>query len=384
MGTTGTPRPRWLDVVLGLVILALVLAVVMAMRYWGGERGVTAEEAPAPPATGSSTPTAPSQSAPAPVSPSASEPGSPAPSPTTGSTTSPSGSPTTSPKSGKNGVDRPGPPQSPQQLASQAASDLAKAAEDAVPGEAAFRIGNFNVLGASHTRTTGKAPGRPSGAIRMRSAVRLLESHRVDVVGFQEFEPEQSEAFDRITGATWDSFPGTSGAADVRRTIAWRTDVWEMVRTTTVAMPYFNGNTVHSPVVLLRHRDSGREVWFANFHQAANTRRFHSQEQNRDQGTARQVALVRRLHQGGTPVVITGDMNEREEYWCTMSAALPLVSADGSSRDVAGCHTPGRTWIDWIVGTQEVGFSGYVRDRGALARAASDHPLVSVTALVSP
>ena len=80
------------------------------------------------------------------------------------------------------------------------------------------------------------------------------------------------------------------------------------------------------------------------------------------------------------PVVLTGDMNERDSFFCRISTLAPLRAADGAYRDAGGCHTVSPTPIDWIVGTAPVGFSGYLRDTSTTSRRISDHFLIKATA----
>jgi hypothetical protein len=40
--------------------------------------------------------------------------------------------------------------------------------------------------------------------------------------------------------------------------------------------------------------------------------------------------------------------------------------------------------VDWIFGTPEIAFSGYLADRGPYVSRTSDHPLVKAEALVEP
>lgn len=353
MSVTRPRRPVLLEVGVGLAILAMLAGVVVLQLRLGGSSGT----APEPPErTGSGgvtsageTSATPSETAdvtgPMPTVPSLTD---------LPSTPATEGLPT-------------------------GASDLASIAEGiAIP--TAFRIATFNVLGASHTRPGGKAAARPSGAERMKGVVGLLAAYAVDVVGFQEFEPEQSHAFDALAGAAWDSFPGTSGGGDVRRTIAWRTDTWELVATRTMALPYFNGGIVHSPWVRLRNIASGQEIWFGNVHNPADTPQFTGQERFRDEALRREIEWVNTLHRDGTPVILMGDMNEREEFWCTIAANAPVVSADGSSYSDLGCSLAPNLGIDWIVGTAGFTFSGFTRDRSELAQWASDHPMVTALA----
>ena len=246
-----------------------------------------------------------------------------------------------------------------------------------------FRVSTFNVLGASHTRKGGNKSARPSGAARMGPVLRLLEQHQVDVVGFQEYEPEQHFAFRRLVGRSWKVFPGrhpVRGA--IRQSIAWRSDTWELVRGDTVPVPYFRGNLIPMPVVLLAHRATGQQVYVANFHNPATTARFGRNEVWRDRATQIEIDLVNRLRTSGIPVIVTGDMNERDEYFCKMTSQAPMVAANGGSNIGGVCVAPRPSVIDWIFATEGTTFSDYVRDVSPLVRRASDHPMFAATVLL--
>lgn len=249
-----------------------------------------------------------------------------------------------------------------------------------------FRVASFNVLGASHTRADGKDPDRAPGTVRVRWVLRALERARVDVAGLQELEPVQARAWERVAGREWAAYPRASTTrGDVRQSIVWRRDVWRLVDTRTVASPYFNGNLLDMPLVRLRHRETGRTVSFVNVHNPADTPRFGRQEPWRDEATRRQVAVMERLARRGTPAVITGDMNEREEYYCAMTAVPGVTSASGGRPALDGvCRPPAVSRIDWIFGTAGLRFEDYRHDLSPLVRRASDHPLVSATARLRP
>jgi endonuclease/exonuclease/phosphatase family metal-dependent hydrolase len=244
-----------------------------------------------------------------------------------------------------------------------------------------FRVASLNVLGASHTRPGGEAPDRARGPVRIGWAIRLLERAQVDVAGLQELEPVQFRALRRRDGQDWGAFPGLDPRGDVRQTIVWRRDVWKMVAARTLTSPYFNGHLLQMPVVRLRHRETGRTVVFLNVHNPANTRRFSRQGVWRDEAMLRQVSLMNRLRQGRAPVVLTGDMNDTHDYFCTMTTVPGIVSASGGHPAHDGrCRVPTISRIDWIFGTRDLRFHGYQREFGPLVRRATDHALVSAVA----
>jgi hypothetical protein len=131
------------------------------------------------------------------------------------------------------------------------------------------------------------------------------------------------------------------------------------------------------PVVRLRSLSTGIEAWFANFHNPAETARFHHQQGYRTRATSIEAALANRLiTRTRLPVFITGDMNERGSYYCRLTAKAPMVAARGGSH--SGRCLPGRPRaVDWIFGSQGVDFTGYDEDRSHLVDITTDHPVVT-------
>ena len=233
---------------------------------------------------------------------------------------------------------------------------------------ASFTIANFNVQGASHR---GNVEGRT------RNARDLLLKYDVGVAAFQEFARSQRVAFDRLAGDIYAAYPGNLGhSLDAENSVVWRTDTFELVKGETRPYPYFKGAIRNMPRVLLRHKQTGTEFWVTSYHNpatcccygnAAGYRARAVSEQARDANTL--LALTR------TPLIVAGDMNDRSTYFCGMASRSPMHSADGSTYD-GGCRMAGNAWIDWILGTKDVQFSNYHRDRSGFVRATSDHPIV--------
>jgi hypothetical protein len=233
---------------------------------------------------------------------------------------------------------------------------------------ASFAIAEFNVQGASH---------RGNVEQRTRNARDLLIRYDVGVAAFQEFAHSQRVAFDRLAGGTYTAFPGHLGRSlDAENSIVWRTDTFDLVKGETRPYPYFKGAIRNMPRVLLRHKQTGVEFWVTSYHNpatccgygnAAGYRARAVSEQARDANTL--VALTK------APLIVAGDMNDRSTYFCAMASRAPMHSADGSTYD-GGCRMAGHAWIDWILGTKDVAFSGYQRDRSGFVRATSDHPIV--------
>ena len=244
-----------------------------------------------------------------------------------------------------------------------------------VPPVVQFKIASFNLLGSSHTRHRGHSARRASGPQRMNGALEILATHQVDVVGFQEFQPDQRAAFNsRAKG--WAAYPGLSlGRRAGENSVAWRTDVWERIKTGLVDIPYFNGRLRPMPYVLLRHRASGVEAYFSTFHNPADVGRFRHQQRFRTAATNREIQLFQELEATGIPQFVTGDMNERAEYFCRVTGATPLIAAAGGSNN-GRCTPPQPTQIDWIFGSPGVVFNDYQVVRSPLVRRTTDHPVV--------
>jgi endonuclease/exonuclease/phosphatase family metal-dependent hydrolase len=249
---------------------------------------------------------------------------------------------------------------------------------------ARFRVSSLNVLGAGHTGPNGNKPSWASGTTRIGWLAQLLRQLDVDVVGLQEYEPVQHHAFVRRTGARYGIYPGMAlGRKAVRNSIAWDRATWDVVETHTVPIPYFRGNRVPMPYVLLEHRESARRVWFINIHNPASNRKRGDNQRWRNVATSLEIALMRRLHSGtGHPVILMGDFNEREEAFCSVTRRAPAVAANGGSAGPP-CAPPATVGIDWIFGTDDFTFSGYRKLRGGLLARATDHPMIVADAELS-
>lgn len=245
-----------------------------------------------------------------------------------------------------------------------------------------FVVSSFNVLGSSHTAGRG---GMGPGTQRMRQTVSLLAHHGVDVVGFQEMQGDQYRELLRVAGGTYDVYPGAAaGPLGIENSIAWRTSEWTAVQTSTVQIPYFDGNRRPMPYVLLKHNVSGRYAWFANFHNPATNPKRGNNDRWRALATTIEIQLAQRLiAETGYPVFITGDMNEREQYFCRLTGSAPMIAANGGSHEGGVCRPPGYPMpVDWIFGSDQVTFASYYRDESAFVRRTSDHPMIVAQAIL--
>jgi hypothetical protein len=242
--------------------------------------------------------------------------------------------------------------------------------------ETTFRVGTFNVLGSSHTaRFGGNKRGYASGPTRMGMAWSLINQAHLDVIGFQEFEDPQYGRFRSLAGSGWALYPGPSlDRGSIRDSIAWRTDTWELVEANSIAIPYFHGDPIRRPVVKLKNKESGREVWFFNTHNPASTPNHGNNAHWRGVAIGIEVKLANQLAADGTPVVFTGDYNDRAEVFCPIVGGTDMVAANGGSYD-GGCRPPDHMDVDWIFGSG-IEFSDFVSASNGIVGRVSDHPFV--------
>lgn len=257
------------------------------------------------------------------------------------------------------------------------------AAATAAPTQ--FKVANFNVLGHSHTIPGGNRSDYASSSTRMLWTTQLIAKYDVDLIGFQEFEPVQYDRFKALMGSSWDVWPGRAIRDSSSSSVAWRTSEWTAITRTTYQSPYFYGKMRTRPLVQLRNNRTGQLVWLMNTHNPANTR--GDAQQWRDASERIQAALVNRLRAArpDIPVIFTGDMNDRERFYCPVTYLTELESASGGyHEDVPGgaCEPRRPMRVDWIMGTSDIRFSGYTDIQDDFVRKTSDHSFLFATATV--
>jgi len=269
-----------------------------------------------------------------------------------------------------------------------AADDGARLAEGEASGPTQWTISSLNALGADHTAPGGNRHGWAPGPVRMKWLTQVINAESVDVIGLQEFQYPQYQVWEQQMGDSWDTYPALLwGNKGMRNSVAWRTDQWTLVSGSWVKVPYFHGTILRMPVVLLQHVTTGQQVYVASFHNPADARGPAARW--RKQATDIEIAMVNRLRtETGLPVYVTGDMNERDIYYCRMTAGTDMVAANGGFNNgtgtLTGCGPTRPTYIDWIFGSPETTFTGYVANRGPKIRKSTDHPMIVAQAELPP
>jgi endonuclease/exonuclease/phosphatase family metal-dependent hydrolase len=252
-----------------------------------------------------------------------------------------------------------------------------------VSGPTSFRVSSFNILGYDHTAPGGTKKGFADGAMRMKWAAQLIKSRKVDVVGLQEFQPQQYNKWIKKASAQYDIFPGyVDTVGFLRNSIAWRKDKFRLVSTSWIKLPYFKGEVLRMPVVLLQSIQTGQQIYFMNFQNPADVR--GNAQKWRLIGQRLQIGLVNLLKtSNGLPIVWTGDMNAKKQVFCRVTKQAGMVSASGGIRTDTTCQPPPSMVVDWIFGSK-VSFSNYVQDRSRKVVRTSDHHMLLSDVLVQP
>lgn len=255
---------------------------------------------------------------------------------------------------------------------------LKRAKRAAVIKQTTFRVASFNLLGASHTAGSAGRKGYGSAASRLSGEFQMLVNKQITVAGLQEFQPPQVDAFHRLAGDAWGVFPGPS----VDNSIVWLRSQWTEVEAETRPFPYFHARVVQDPIVLLKNVETGREVWFVNIHSPADVHGMHNAGL-RAATVAREASLVQELNQDGTPVILTGDMNDRALFACSFTRQSGMHSSDGWRTQGGAClKGTGYPNVDWIMGSDSVSFADGVPDFTSEHRHLSDHPIITATATI--
>jgi len=154
------------------------------------------------------------------------------------------------------------------------------------------------------------------------------------------------------------------------------------VSTSWIKLPYFRGEVLRMPLVLLQSIQTGQQIYFMNFQNPADTR--GNALKWRLLGQRIQIALVNQLKAtNGLPIVWTGDMNARQQVFCRVTKQAAMVSASGGYRSDTTCQPPRGMVVDWIFGAN-VQFSNYVQDRSRKVARTTDHHMLVTDALVQP
>lgn len=265
-----------------------------------------------------------------------------------------------------------------QQVRKRAQVAARKAADEQPDAPFDLTIGTFNVLGSQHTAAGGDRHRYPPASTRSVGAANLILRHGVDIVGTQETQTDQLSALQARTGlAAW---PGTGwGATETDNSILYDDSRFSYVSGDSFTIT-FMGHPHPQPILRLRDIATGREFYVVNTHPSAGGGRYAAERQA---GRAALVGVVQDLRSStGLPVFVTGDMNDRELFYCNVVPQAALTAPNGGSY-ASGCRPPPSPIpVDWVAGSAGISWSGYWRDTTPVTNRISDHYFISATAHV--
>ncbi|GAB2986740.1 alkaline phosphatase family protein [Nocardioides montaniterrae] len=245
------------------------------------------------------------------------------------------------------------------------------------------RVGSFNMLGYSHT-TAGGRTRFADGIQRTVWATKIIANNNLQVIGLQEFQAPQYRKFVSIEGSTFGIYPAmTMGKGPVQNSIVWRTDQWELVEKHTMKVPYFHGNLMPMPYVLLRNRTTGQEMWLYNSHNPADVR--GDATQYRARAVALEIDLMHRLRTAypTIPVLNVGDKNDRSPYICPMMANAQMHPSSGGAIVDGQCLPKRPMYADWVTGNDLVSFANHHALFTPLVQKTTDHHVLYADATLS-
>lgn len=249
-----------------------------------------------------------------------------------------------------------------------AVSDTAKTKTSAT-----FNVMTFNVLGTQHTAPGGSRPEWAPGRARTEWGRDLIERQDVSLVGMSEPQPDQIDSYNQALRGEWTIYPGrTMGYSPAPQSVMWRDADWEYVWANTVSMPFMRGQRPQ-PLVRLRHKATGREIYWINAHLSPG-----KMQADRDKGIKIIKALVKQLKGDKLPILVTGDLNEHAVAFRRIACGSGMVAAVGGVSSGGTCTLPRHMRVDWIFG-QRGTFANTVINTSAQVRRTTDHAVVSST-----
>jgi alpha-tubulin suppressor-like RCC1 family protein/endonuclease/exonuclease/phosphatase family metal-dependent hydrolase len=243
-------------------------------------------------------------------------------------------------------------------------------------GATVFRLATVNMLGNNHSRPYAHDDRYGPASMRGGWLADAVDALNVDVVGLQEGSADHLAHLLKSTRGKWDAYPRPAdGELAVEAPLMWRKSVWEATEETTISTQFIT-KTLARPVLKLRHRVTGKEIYVMNVHNAP-----WEYQRKRDRATRVQIAKLQELEATGLPVFFIGDMNEKRTLLCKVLEKTDLVSVAGGAYDDATgrcTNPPQRMRVDWIFGSPQATYSGFEMNRHPLLTLTTDHSMALV------
>ena len=238
-------------------------------------------------------------------------------------------------------------------------------------------VTTFNILGSQHTEPGGGAKNYAPGRIRSEWATSILQDLGSAIVGFQEIQPDQFLDLRRAFGDQYAWYPGTT--ADSRKvwtSVMWDTAQWRLVDSKAIYVPFL-GRTRPNAMVRLRNVQTGRDVWVLNAHNVS--RNTAARQAERDEAVRIEVDDILTQREAKIPVVLMGDMNERERVFCTVTRRTDLRAVTGGSNVDGTCTPPRQMHLDWMFASPELPVRSAAFKDDAMLDRVTDHSILTST-----
>lgn len=238
-----------------------------------------------------------------------------------------------------------------------------------------IRTASFNILGSQHTRNSSRYA---SGKKRARLAVRWLKKRKISVLGMIEAQRDQMRVL--VNRGNWRSYPWwkRSTNTETAQSVLWRPGKWKKLRGKRFTIPFHFGQKRKQPMVLLKHKRSGKKMWVVATHYTFGSSKRARRE--RRVGIRRTIRHVKKLQQTGHPVLLTGDMNSRRRVFCAVLRETSLDAPLGGSYRNGTCRPPTGMRLDWIFGSRRYRWSDFRFADGRLVDRITDHTVPVVKA----
>jgi alpha-tubulin suppressor-like RCC1 family protein/endonuclease/exonuclease/phosphatase family metal-dependent hydrolase len=238
-------------------------------------------------------------------------------------------------------------------------------------------ITSFNVLGSNHTQPGGGALNYAPARIRTEWTANLLQSTSADIIAFQELKADQYTQLQKTLAPTYAFYPATVDTGKVVwQSVMWDTSQWEFVSAMDVSVPVI-GTTRPNPMVRLRSKLTGRNIWVFNVHNSSK----NTPERQRERNAAVKIEIGKILAQRAKriPVVFLGDMNERKVIFCKVVRQTDLRAVTGGHATKKKCVPPRTMHLDWIFVSPEFKVRSAAFDRSPQVTRITDHSVLNST-----
>ena len=238
-------------------------------------------------------------------------------------------------------------------------------------------ITSFNVLGSNHTQPGGGALNYAPARIRTEWTANMLQSQSADIIAFQELKVDQYSQLQETLAPTYAFYPSSPEAGKVVwQSVMWDTSQWEFVAAKDISVPVI-GTTRPNPMVRLRSKLTGRNVWVFNVHNSSK----NTPERQRERNAAVKIEIAKILQQRKRkiPVVFLGDMNERKVVFCKVVRQTDLKAVTGGYATRKKCVPPRKMHLDWIFVSPEFKVHSAAFDRSPGVTRITDHSVLTST-----